>query len=123
MDKDAIISVRNLTAGYGSHRVLSDLSIDFTNGRITTIVGGSGCCKSTLLKCIVGLLAPWSGEVTINNQILADLDEYELAQALSRVGMLFQQGAMLNSITVAENIALPLTVHTNLSRDVIDKIV
>ncbi len=123
MDKDAIISVRNLTAGYGSHRVLSDLSIDFTKGRITTIVGGSGCGKSTLLKCIVGLLAPWSGEVTINNQILADLDEYELAQALSRVGMLFQQGAMLNSITVAENIALPLTVHTNLSRDVIDKIV
>lgn len=120
---DAIIRVRNLTAGYGDHRVLDDLTIDFARGRVTAIVGGSGCGKSTLLKCIVGLLRPWSGTVTIDGQDLSELDEDALADALARVGLLFQQGAMLNSIPVSENIVLPLAVHTRLPRPVIDEIV
>lgn len=123
MDGDAIISVRNLTAGYGDRKVLDDLSVDFPRGRVTTIVGGSGCGKSTLLKCIVGLLTPWSGSVTVDGRVLTDLSEEALASALARVGLLFQAGAMLNSITVSENIVLPLSVHTTLPRPVIDEIV
>ena len=123
LDGEAIIRVRDLTAGYGEHRVLHDLSVDFRRGRVTAIVGGSGCGKSTLLKCIVGLLAPWSGSVTVDGRVLTDLPEDELAGALARVGLLFQQGAMLNSIPVSENVVLPLSVHTALPRPVIDELV
>ncbi len=123
MERDAIIRVQNLTAGYGAHQVLNDLSIDFARERVTAIVGGSGCGKSTLLKCIVGLLRPWSGTVTIDGRDLTALDEDALADALAQVGLLFQQGAMLNSIPVSENIVLPLSVHTTLPRSVVDELV
>ena len=123
MAEGPIIQVRNLVAGYGGATILNDLSLDFARGRITTIVGASGCGKTTLLKCIVGLLDPLSGTLLVDGVDLRALEEDELSLALSRLGLLFQQGAMLNSVTVAENLALPLTEHTKLPRPVIDEII
>lgn len=118
-----IISVRNLTAGYGGRTILKDLSVDVMPGRVTCIVGPSGCGKTTLLKCVVGLLRPLTGTVLVAGRELTALDDRELPEALSRVGLLFQQGAMLNSVTVAENVALPLREHTRLPAAVIDEMV
>jgi phospholipid/cholesterol/gamma-HCH transport system ATP-binding protein len=123
VEPDPIIEVRNLTAGYGDKVILQDLSVAFRRGRVTSIVGASGCGKSTLLKCIVGLLTPMAGSIRIDGRELTELSEEELPKALSRVGLLFQQGAMLNSITVAENLILPLAEHTDLPRPVMDEIV
>ncbi len=120
---DAIIEVRSLTAGYGDRTILRDLDVDIRRGKVTAVVGGSGCGKSTLLKCVVGLLRPWEGTAHVDGRDLGSLDGPEQAQALAGVGLLFQQGAMLNSVTVAENVALPLEVHTDLPRSVIDEIV
>ena len=105
---EPIIEVRELTAGYGDRTILSDLSVDFLRGRVT---------------CIVGLLRLLRGSVLVDGLDLGDLDDDSLAKALSRVGLLFQQGAMLNSVTVAENVALPLREHTDLPEEVIDEIV
>ncbi len=118
-----IIEVRDLTAGYGGEPVLRDLTLDIARGRVTTIVGGSGCGKSTLLKCVVGLLRPWSGTVRVAGMDLFAVDEDERDQALSRVGLLFQQGAMLNSVSVADNVALPLREHTSLPPAVVREVV
>lgn len=123
MNNDPIIRVRDLTAGYGDRKILENLTVDFARGRVTTIVGSSGCGKTTLLKCIIGLLAPMSGSIEVDGRMLTELDEDSLAHALSNVGLLFQQGAMLNSITVAENIVLPLAEHTNLPKFIIDEMV
>jgi len=119
---DPIIRVRDLCAGYGDGpAILDGLTVDFGRGRVTTVVGGSGCGKSTLFKCIVGLLRPRAGEVTVAGHDLSTLDERDLPEALSRVGLLFQGGAMLNSATVADNVALPLHEHTRLPQSVIDE--
>jgi len=117
-----IIRVVGLTAGYGDGPdVLSGLSVDFPRGQVTAVVGGSGCGKSTLFKCVVGLLRPRAGQVLVAGRDLSTMDERDLPEALSRVGLLFQQGAMLNSATVAENIALPLKEHTDLPASVIEE--
>jgi phospholipid/cholesterol/gamma-HCH transport system ATP-binding protein len=119
---EPIIRVVELIAGYGDGpAVLSNLSIDFPRGRVTAVVGGSGCGKSTLFKCIVGLLRPRSGQVLVAGRDLSTMDERDLPEALSRVGLLFQQGAMLNSATVADNVALPLKEHTTLPAGVIEE--
>lgn len=118
-----MINVRNLKAGYAGRAIIEDLTVDFARGRITTIVGGSGCGKSTLLKSIVGLLPPMGGTVTVDGRDLNALEGDALTDALSHVGLLFQQGAMLNSVAVSENVALPLREHTKLTPDVVDEIV
>jgi len=123
VDGGPIIEVRDLTAGYGEHTILHDLNVDFRRSCVTTIVGSSGCGKSTLFKCVIGLLRPWKGTVLVDGWDLSELEESDLSQALSHIGLLFQQGAMLNSITVAENLALPLKEHTDLVPDIIDEIV
>lgn len=120
---EAVIEVRDLTTGYGGEPVLRDITVDVVRGRITTIVGGSGCGKSTLLKCVVGLLRPWSGSIRVLGEDLFALDEDERARVLRRVGLLFQQGAMLNSVSVAENVALPLREHTSLPEAVVREVV
>lgn len=120
---EPIIAVRGLTAGYGDRVVLRDLSLDVARGRVTAVVGASGCGKSTLFRCVVGLLRPFAGEVRVAGRDLCTLPEEELPRALSRVGLLFQQGALLNSVAVSENVALPLREHTDLPPSVVDEVV
>jgi len=120
---EPIISIKNLVAKYGDNIVLDDISVDIFPGEITVILGGSGCGKTTLLKNILRLVEPFSGSVKIWGEEVLDLDDIQMANILKKIGMLFQSGALLNSISIYENISIPLELHTNLSRNLIDRII
>jgi phospholipid/cholesterol/gamma-HCH transport system ATP-binding protein len=122
-DKEPIVEVRDLVARYGEKTVLSDITTDIYPSEICVILGTSGCGKTTLLKHIIGLIKPYSGYVKVFGHRIGDLDSAETAEVLKRVGILFQNGALLGSLTVKENVALPLRMHTSLPGDVIDEIV
>jgi len=110
---DLPLEVRRLQARYGDNVILEDLNLVVRRLEILTVLGGSGCGKSTLLKHAIGLLDPAHGEVKLLGVDLAAADEAERRQVLSRTGVLFQGGALLNSLTVGENVALPLEQHTD----------
>lgn len=118
-----IISVRNLTTKFGAQTVLDDISFEINPREITVILGGSGCGKTTLVKNIVGLLPPDSGTIEMFGRDIGRLDEKEYETLLQRIGMLFQNGALLNSINVYENIAIPLEQHTDLPPRIIDNMI
>jgi phospholipid/cholesterol/gamma-HCH transport system ATP-binding protein len=118
-----IIEVRNVNVAYGEHKVLDNVSMSVLPREIRVILGPSGCGKTTLLKTIVGLLSPASGSVHLFGRELMDLDSREMLDLLKRAGILFQNGALLGSLTVAENVALPLEMHTKLSPPLIREIV
>ena len=121
--KEPIVEIRDLVARYGEKTVLSDITADIYPSEICVILGTSGCGKTTLLKHIIGLIKPYSGYVKVFGHRIGDLDSAETAEVLKRVGILFQNGALLGSLTVKENVALPLRMHTSLPGDVIDEIV
>jgi phospholipid/cholesterol/gamma-HCH transport system ATP-binding protein len=118
-----IIEIRELEARYGEMTVLSDINVDIYPEEITVILGGSGCGKTTLLKNILRLYEPYSGSVKFFGDDILDMDEGEFREVLKRTGMLFQNGALLNSISVYDNISIPLEMHTQLPRKVIDKMI
>ncbi|MBI9076704.1 MAG: ATP-binding cassette domain-containing protein [Desulfatibacillum sp.] len=123
MDLEPIISVRNLTAGYGETRILEDVSFDVTPGEILMIVGGSGCGKSTLLKHMIGQLAPVSGEIMVDGCNLISSTTAEYQALLKRIGVLYQGSALLSSLTVGQNVALPMLEHTDLPKDAVESLV
>jgi phospholipid/cholesterol/gamma-HCH transport system ATP-binding protein len=118
-----IIEIRNVSVAYGEHKVLDNVSMSVLPREIKVILGPSGCGKTTLLKKIVGLLSPSHGSVRLFGRELGDLDSQETVDLLKRAGILFQNGALLGSLSVAENVALPLEMHTNLSPALIREIV
>lgn len=118
-----IIVVENLTARYGEKLIFRDVSFHVEKGEILVILGGSGCGKSTLLKHMFGLYKPAAGRVLINGIDVAAGNERELEEIRRNIGVLFQSGALFGSMTLAENVALPLEEYTDLSREVIDRIV
>ncbi len=121
--REPIISVRNLTAKYDDKVILDDVSVDIYPNEITVILGGSGCGKTTLLKNILRLYQPASGSVKFWGNEVTDLDQERFDLILRQVGMLFQNGALLNSVTVFDNISIPLELHTNLSPGLIKRII
>jgi len=121
--KAPVITIDNLVARYGDHTVLSGITTTFNSSEIKVILGTSGCGKSTLLKSIIGLLPPSSGTVRIFDTPILDQDEPESVEVLKKTGVLFQNGALLGSITVGDNVALPLQMHTKLSEPIIREIV
>lgn len=121
--KEPVIRIRDLVAKYGELTVLDGISVDIYPGEITVILGGSGCGKTTLLKNMLRLYEPAAGSVTFWGEETLTMGENEFYEVLKRTGMLFQNGALLNSISVYENISIPLEMHTNLSRKVIDRII
>ncbi|MFO7660510.1 MAG: ATP-binding cassette domain-containing protein [Candidatus Cloacimonadaceae bacterium] len=119
-----IIEVSNLVAKYGAKVVLEDITVNILPNEITVILGGSGCGKTTLLKNILRLYEPASGSVKFWGEEITTMDEYQFNEkVLNRIGMLFQAGALLNSISVKENISIPLEQHTKLPDDIMDLII
>jgi phospholipid/cholesterol/gamma-HCH transport system ATP-binding protein len=111
---DAHITVRNLDMAYGSFVIQRDLNFTIQRGDIFVIMGGSGCGKSTLLKHLVGLKPPARGTVLFGDQNLWEADPEEHERLMRRFGILYQAGALWSSMTLAENIGLPLEQFTDL---------
>lgn len=119
-----IIEIKNLSSGYEEDvLILKDVNLTIYPNQITTILGTSGCGKTTLLKHLIGLLTPLEGELIVLGKNLAQIDENEMNSILRKMGVLFQNGALLNSISVAENIAIPLEQHTSLGKDLIEHLI
>ena len=123
MGDDAIIQVEGLTARYGETLVLDDISFDVRRGEIFVILGGSGCGKSTLLNHMIGLIPPYAGHITINGRDIVTASEEERLRIMREFGVLFQSGALFGSMTLAENVSLPLQEHTSLPPEAIDTLV
>ena len=117
------IEVTGLRTHYGQREILKGISISVPRGKTSVILGGSGCGKSTLLKHLIGLIRPTEGKIAINGRDIAAMNEEELNGVRRKMGVLFQGAALLNSLTVAENVALPLQQYTDLSPGQIKKIV
>lgn len=117
------ISLDQVSLGYGERTVLSGITSLIPKGSVTVILGGSGGGKSTLLKCILGLLPPTSGRILLGDSDLYALDQSEMREIRKRMGVLFQDGALLGSLPLGENIALPLREHTPLDEELIETVV
>lgn len=116
MSSEAIVQVRDLANRFGQQSVHEHLDLDIYRGEILGVVGGSGTGKSVLLRSIVGLREPSAGRVQVFGENLQDLNSEQRRQVERRFGVLFQKGALFSSLTVRENIALPLIEHAGLSR-------
>jgi phospholipid/cholesterol/gamma-HCH transport system ATP-binding protein len=117
MSADPYVQVEDLVARYGTLTVLDHVNVSARRGEITVILGSSGCGKTTLLRHIVGLLTPVSGRVLIDGRDFYKASEDEQESILRNVGMSFQAGALFNSMTLEENIALPIIEHTGTDVD------
>jgi phospholipid/cholesterol/gamma-HCH transport system ATP-binding protein len=122
-NKEPHIVVQDLTMAYGSFVVQRDLSFTINRGDIFIIMGGSGCGKSTLLRHMIGLQQPAKGTVNYNNVSFWDAEADERDRIMRRFGVLYQSGALFSSMTLAENIALPLQEYTDLEESRIRKLV
>lgn len=118
-----MIEVENLTARFGNRTILHDVSFSVFPNQITIILGRSGCGKTTVLKHLIGLYPPQHGKITVMDTEVGALEEAEQTRLSLKMGVLFQNGALLNSLTIAENVAIALEQHTDLSQEIIDKLV
>ncbi len=119
-EKEPIIKVRNLTAGYDDNIILEDISFDIYKGEIFVILGGSGCGKSTLMKNMITLLKPIQGSVFINHDNILEASGKQLKNILSKIGIMYQNGALFGSMNLLENITLVLEEFTELPKDARD---
>ncbi|MBD3265394.1 ATP-binding cassette domain-containing protein [bacterium] len=120
---DILIEVKRLKKTFGPRTVLNDLSFCIPRGKTTVIIGASGCGKSTVLKHLIGFLKPDGGHIYYEGVDIGSLDDEGMDPFRKRFGILFQSGALFNSMTVGENVALPLTEHTDLDPKIIRMIV
>jgi phospholipid/cholesterol/gamma-HCH transport system ATP-binding protein len=109
--EEPLLVVDDVVAGYGDTTVLEGVSLDVRRGEIVVVLGSTGSGKSTLLRCVVGLLHPTRGRVTIDGRDVTAADDREREAILQHVGLAFQEAALLNSLTTAENVALPIQEH------------
>ena len=112
---EARVRLEDVTLSFGRREIFRGLDCAFPRGRISVVMGGSGSGKSTLLRMVAGLVRPVSGRVWVAGEEVGALPERELFRVRERIGMLFQHGALLDSLTVFDNVALPLREHTTLS--------
>ena len=122
-NKQVIISVRNLTKYFGERRILNKLNLDVYEGETIVIMGGSGCGKSTFLRHLIGAIRPDAGEVWMFGKNIATASDDEMDEIRKKFGMLFQSGALFDSMTVGDNIALPLREHSKLDQQIVSIIV
>jgi len=118
-----VIQIRDLVKSFGDHRVLNGIDLDAHRGETLVIIGRSGCGKSVLLKHIIGLLKPDEGTVAVEGHILSQLKPRDLYQVRLRFGIVFQNAALFDSLTVAGNVGLALAEHSNKSKAEIADIV
>ena len=120
---DLIVDLQQVTFTRGERTILNNVDIRIPRGKITGIMGPSGCGKTTLLRLIGAQLKPDSGRILVNGQDIPRLGREELFDARQHMGMLFQSGALFTDLSVFENVAFPLRVHTHLPEDMIRDIV
>ncbi len=123
MSNECVVDVKNLTVGYGDIVVLQNINFSVSSGEIFVILGGSGCGKSTLLKHMIGLYTPFRGDVLIFGESMVNSSEDEKRKLMRRFGVTYQGGALFGSLTVAENIALPLEEYTTKTSGEINEVV
>jgi phospholipid/cholesterol/gamma-HCH transport system ATP-binding protein len=117
------IEIQNLTMAYGSYVVMQDINAQVRRGSVFVIMGGSGCGKSTLLRHMIGMMRPAQGDVLYDGQSFWGMDDSGRQNELRKFGVLFQSGALWSSMTLAENVALPLGEYTDLPPENIQEIV
>ena len=115
MENDNILEIKNLNFWYSSQHVLDGVTFGVKKGEILVILGSSGSGKSTVLKNVIRLRKPTSGSITLLGQEMTEIEEENIEIVLKNVGIMYQNGALLNSLTVGENVALPLEMHTDMS--------
>ena len=123
MENNTIIKVRKLIAGYSEVVILDGISFDVLEGEILVILGSSGCGKSTLLRHLIGLNTPFSGEVVIDGVDITSCDDISFHNTLKKTGVLFQSSALFGSMTLEENVALPIEEYSELPHNAIDSLV
>lgn len=118
-DRETVIEIKDLVVSYGDRTVLDGVNLTICKGESLAILGKSGCGKSTLLRHILGLSKPTSGQILIKGNDITALDDDERIKILKKIGMLFQSAALFNSMSVEDNVALPLREHTELEDRII----
>lgn len=118
--KSPVIEIHQVVKSFGAQRVLEDINLDIYPGEIMVIMGGSGCGKSTLVRLLIGSLEPDQGSIKLLGREITTLAEKELNEVRKQFGILFQSGALFNSLSVGENIALLLREHTDLDEATIE---
>ena len=121
-DAGSILSVRGVTVGFGSKIILQDLDLEVRRGEILGFVGGSGTGKSVLMRAILGLTPKRSGTIEVLGRNLEEINYDERLSILRRWGVLFQQGALFSSLTVKQNIQVPMREHLDLSPQLMDEL-
>jgi phospholipid/cholesterol/gamma-HCH transport system ATP-binding protein len=119
-ETETMISLRDLRVSYGDREILHGISFDVIRGETMVILGGSGSGKSTLLRTLVGLEKPTSGEIWLKGKNIASISKEEMDEIRRKIGMSFQGSALFGSMTVGENVALPLREHTKLEDPTIE---
>ncbi len=119
LSQDKVLSTQRIFKSYNNRQVLEDVSFDISHGEIFVIMGGSGCGKSTLLRIMAGGVVPSHGEVIFSGKDIGRIAGEEKERIRRKFGMSFQSAALLDSLTVEENVSLPLKEHTRLNKDVI----
>jgi phospholipid/cholesterol/gamma-HCH transport system ATP-binding protein len=118
-----VIEFRRVSKSFGAQKVLDDVSLVIPKGQTTVIIGPSGTGKSVFIKLLVGLLKPDAGQILVDGQDITTLAETDLFEVRKKFGMLFQDGALFDSMTVEENIAFPLEQHTRKTAQEIKEVV
>lgn len=123
LKRKPLVELVGLHVDFEQHHVLRDISFQVNRGETLAVIGESGCGKTVLLKAIIGLLAPTRGQVVFDGRDLSQLTERELTRQRTRFGFVFQQAALFDSLTVAQNVAFPLREHTRKTTDEVRRIV
>ncbi len=114
INRSAVMEVENVSTSYGERRILEDVSLSVSEGEIMVIMGGSGSGKSTLLRCLLGLHHPDTGTIRLFGRDIAELSGREWHKLRTKIGVSFQGGALFNSMSVGDNVCMPLREHTRL---------
>ena len=122
-ESDVLVDIRDIHFMYGDRPILKGITLPVRRGKVTAIMGGSGCGKTTLMNLIGGRIKPSRGTLTVDGQSVPDLRTRDLFELRKRMGMLFQTGALLTDLSVFENVAFPIREHTKLPESILRKVV